>query len=195
MPPLRTEKRQATEARVLNEARRLFEQRGFAATTIRDIAQASDVSVGTVMAAGDKPALLVHVFDDLIAAEHDARSAPPTAGTCVDRILSIVDPFVTIFTDRQGLARAYASILVSGTHSSTLFTKLAARLVDEIRVALEDSSSAVEKQATANAAYFAYVGTLFSWSARPDADPAELTTSLRATFTAICATTTKGTTT
>lgn len=185
MLPLRAEKRQATRSRVLNEARRLFEQRGFTATTIRDIAQASNVSVGTVMSAGDKPALLVQVFDDLIAAEHDARSAPPTAGTCVDRILSIVDPFVTIFTDRQDLARAYASILVSGTHSSTLFTSLAAQLVEEIRAVLGNSNDA-EEYATANAVYFAYVGTLFSWSARPDADPAELTTSLRATFTTIC---------
>ena len=87
MLPLPAEKRQATESRVLNEARRLFEQRGFTATTIRDIAHAAGVSVGTVMAAGDKPALLVQVFDDLIAAEHATRSAPPTAGTCVDRIL------------------------------------------------------------------------------------------------------------
>lgn len=188
MPPLRTEKRQATEARVLNEARRLFEQRGFAATAIRDIAHAAGVSVGTVMAAGDKPALLVQVFDDLIAAEHAARSAPPTAGTCVDRILRLVDPFVTILIDRQDLARAYASILVSGTHSSTLFTSLAATLVEEIRVVILGSSNATEERAsaTANAAYFAYVGTLFSWSARPGADPAELTDTLRDTFTAIC---------
>ncbi|MGO2091908.1 MAG: TetR/AcrR family transcriptional regulator [Microbacterium gubbeenense] len=185
MLPLRAEKRQATRSRVLNEARRLFEQRGFTATTIRDIAQASNVSVGTVMSAGDKPALLVQVFDDLIAAEHDARSAPPTAGTCVDRILSIVDPFVTIFTDRQDLARAYASILVSGTHSSTLFTKLASRLVDEIRAAIGGSDDA-EAYATANAAYVAYIGTLFSWSARHGADSRELIAALRATFTTIC---------
>ncbi|MDO5619643.1 TetR/AcrR family transcriptional regulator [Kocuria sp.] len=195
MPNLREEMRQVTRTRVLEEAGRLFEQRGFGATTIRDIAQASEVSVGTVMAVGDKTALLVQVFDGLIMTEHDARAAASSSDAagdsdCVDRILRLVGPFVTMFTDHQDLARAYASAVVSGTHPSTLFTTLAARLVEEIRVVVDESCPCVGERASAiaRAAYFSYVGTLMSWSAHPDADPTALTVSLRSTFTTICIT-------
>ena len=42
-------KRDRTEAAVLAEAGRLFALRGFAATSVRDIAAAAGVSVGTVV--------------------------------------------------------------------------------------------------------------------------------------------------
>lgn len=192
----REELRQATQVRVLNEAGQLFQQRGFAATTIRDVAEASGVSVGTVMATGDKNSLLVQVFDAFIGAEHmwrDGAAMRPHSGElvgCAERILGLVQPFLALFTTRPDLARTYASILVSGQHTSILLTDLAARLVDEIQAVIEDEGGEdVEAvSATATAVYFAYVGILFTWAARADAEPSELSDTLRSAFTAICPT-------
>lgn len=194
MPSTREQLRQATRRRVVDTAGRLFRERGFATTTIRDIAEASGVSVGTVMAAGDKNSLLVQVFDELITAEHvrrgdaDAIPEPGAGSSCVDRVMELVRPFVTLFTGRLDLARAYASILVSGDHESALFAGLAERLVEEIRetITRHGCTPAEDAAAKAEAFYLAYVGALFTWSARSTADPTALDDGLRTTFTAIC---------
>lgn len=241
MPPTREQLKQVTQQRVVDAADRLFRERGYSETTIRDIAEASGVSAGTVMATGDKNALLVRTFDRLISLEHVRRvthlpapSANRTADTnsnftnnttnsstthdtggtgytgnngytgdidytgdngytgntdtCTDRLLTLVQPFVVVFTAHDDLARAYASILASGNHTSTLFTELAEQLIGEFQLAITryECVSTINALSKAQALYFAYVGILFSASSQ---DPAELTSleaRMRDTFTAIC---------
>jgi AcrR family transcriptional regulator len=190
MSPSRAELRQATHERVLAAADRLFRERGFDATTIRDIAEASGVSVGSVMASGDKNALLVQVFDSLVEKGH---AQPPTAlnrgDSCADGILNLVRPFVALFTSRQDLSRIYASIQVAGKEPSPLFTRLAALLVEEIgaTISAHECTDPAAIAGTAQAIYFAYIGTLFSRSAQQTIDETELLSSLHITFTSICA--------
>src|SRR5690606_13734854 len=142
MASSREELKRATRTRVLEVADQLFQERGFTGTTVRDIAEVAGVSAGTVMAVGDKNALLVSVFDAMIAAEHERRapSAPgttvPAVDTCVDRVEELVRPSVLLFTGRHELARTYASILMSGEHSSSLFTQLADQLIEELAAAI-----------------------------------------------------------
>jgi AcrR family transcriptional regulator len=179
---------------VLEVADQLFQDRGFAGTTVRDIAEVAGVSAGTVMAVGDKNALLVSVFDAMIAAEHDrrARSAPGATGlvadTCVDRVEDLVRPFVLLFTERHELARTYASILMSGRHSSPLFTQLADQLIEELAAAItvRECTSTAAAAGTAQALYAAYVGTLVTWAALGSDDRTALFRRLRTTFAAIC---------
>lgn len=194
MASSREQLKQATRSRVLEVADQLFQERGFAGTTVRDIAEVAGVSAGTVMAVGDKNALLVSVFDAMIAAEHDrrARSTPETTGpvadTCVDRVEDLVRPFVLLFTGRHELARTYASILMSGRHSSSLFTRLADQLIEELAAAItmRECTSIAAATGTAQALYAAYVGTLVTWAALGSDDPTALTRQLRTTFAAIC---------
>lgn len=184
MSPTREAARLATQQRVLEVAAQLFRERGFTSTSVRDIAEASGVSVGTVMAVGDKGALLVRVFDDLIAGEHEqqgrATDAIPghTTACRVTRLVELVRPFVELFASHPNLARAYASILVSGTHDSHLFSDLAGKLTQEFA-----STAGPSK---ARALYFAYLGVLFSWAGGRSNDPAGITAELRTTFAAIC---------
>lgn len=129
--------RRETQMKVLRAADVLFQRQGFAETTIRDIAASSEVSVGTVMAVGDKRALLVMIFDRFIDGLH--RRQPLTNGgdgSQVDRIMGLLDPFIILFTGRSELARAYASVLVAGEHLSSVFTELAETLINEIRAVL-----------------------------------------------------------
>jgi len=192
MTPTRAELKRATHQRVVDAAGRLFQERGFMATTVRDIAETCGVSIGTVMAVGDKDALLLSAFDALVAAEHDQRTDsstfPDGDGACADRLVDLVQPFIALFTGRAELARAYASILVSGSHVSALFADLAARLIEEFgrAITLHGCTMPADAPAKASALYFAYVGTLFTWSAKGSVDPSELVASLRATFAAIC---------
>ena len=60
------------------------------------------------------------------------------------RLSVLVQPFVAMFTGRPELARLYASILVSGTQSSSLFTELAARLVDEFAAAITEPIAMID---------------------------------------------------
>lgn len=186
--PTRSDMKAETQRRVLAEADRLFRERGLAATTVRDIAAASGVSVGTVMAVGDKPALLVKVFDGLIEETHTARKEMrPQGDDDATRVLNLIDPFLKLFISRQELARAYGSILISGTHSSEIFTRLTTILLAEIRDAINSpgrSPDDLDRQA--RALYYAYLGVLLNRATRPTLEGDSIIAELHATFDTIC---------
>jgi AcrR family transcriptional regulator len=160
----RQERRAATRQHVLAVAAQMFEERGFDSTTVRDIAQAAGVSVGTVMAVGDKSALLVEVFDARIGEVHENRAVSPTAtdGDAVDALLHIFAPFVEMFAANPTLAQDYAAALVSGKHRAGVFHDLAVTLRREISQTLQQSGISPEvADQTAIAVHLAYLGTLF----------------------------------
>lgn len=193
MPTQREAAKRATAKRVLSAAQKLLDREGFEATTVRDIAAECGVSVGTVMAVGDKRALVVQVFDGLIAQAQTLPERQEITGSQgthastltlhppeqAERLLALVEPFVTIFTSHLQLARTYASILASGKHDSWLFTDLAARLIAEFAQVLGSDLSA-------RTAYFAYVGVVYSWASTGSHDVTELNTQLRETFASLC---------
>ena len=175
--------RRETQEKVLRAADALFQEQGYVATTIRDIAAAAGVSVGSVIAVGDKNALLVAIFDRIIEdLHHDQPVLGVDGRSRVDRIMALLAPFIDLFMNRPELARAYASVLVAGGHSSTIFTKLATTLIDEIRQVLGVSDV---DGARARAIYLAYLGSLVAWAGGTD-DQRVLAEGLRETITSIC---------
>lgn len=165
MSTARSQQRQKTRAEVLKIAQQLFQERGFAHTTICDIAAAAGVSVGTVMSVGDKNALLVASFDQTVADTHKTYSPPPVGeGTITERILARFLPFITLFAANLELARIYGANLVTGVYPSALFTELQSMLIAEITTELIEhySDPAVARQ-VAESMYFAYVGRMFTW--------------------------------
>lgn len=198
----RTMARAETEQKVLCAAQELFDQHGYTHATIRDIACHADVSVGTVISVGDKEALLVQIFDQLIDAEHQHR-APTAAHGCVERCLELVRPFLTLFVERLDLARVYASILLSGRHSSEVFQALGERLIQEFEDAIittqnqcaqpgasAQPSAAAHPRAIAQALHAAYIGTLFIWASSPNQN-LDVEEHLRTHFATIISTTPK----
>lgn len=178
MATARTRSKLATRTRVLAAAEHRFRTVGFTGTTVRDIAADCDVSIGTVIATGDKRSLLVQVFDSLISSEQlgsepgqgdsTARDTAPE-----DALLSLVQPYIALFRSEPDLAREYASILVSGAHESILFGELSGRLISDFAevLAREPRCSGPLAGDLARTLYSAYVGTLFIWSAT-GGDPA-----------------------
>lgn len=185
MATVRELSRRETQAKVLREADALFQARGFASTTIRDIAAAAGVSLGTVMAVGDKNALLVKIFDRHIEGLHNDRPARGEDGTSqASQIMALLDPFIDLFTSRHQLARTYASILIAGNHSSAIFTELASMLIEEIRCVV--GGNVPGSEALARAIYLTYLGSLFAWTADSNSDSTALAEQLRGTITVIC---------
>src|SRR5699024_5681652 len=98
----RQQLKKETHSRVIEAATRLFTERGFETTTVRDIATSAAVSPGTVISVGDKNALLIKVYDNLIAGKHAQRSDAADASIssiCVERLEAMIVPFLVLFLD------------------------------------------------------------------------------------------------
>ena len=182
----RADQREATRLAVLEAAEGLFLERGFESTTVREVAEAAGVSVGTVMSVGDKRALLAAVFARGIGLVDERRRARAAArgfaaasvgrvaaqarvGATwrgpVARIVAIVEPYAALFAGRVELARAYAGVLATGRHGEVVFGELAEALRREFERELRVAPSAhPEPAAAAQAIYLVYMGALFVWA-------------------------------
>src|SRR3954469_20299008 len=118
--PLRAEQAQRTRAGVLDAATRCFLAKGYAATTMKDVAEAAGVAVQTVFGQGSKAALLLAcvdralVGDDeevplrqrehftrLLEADQKAAKLAVLREMAVDRVPSI-GPIVRVFQNAAG---------------------------------------------------------------------------------------------
>ncbi|NMD54756.1 MULTISPECIES: TetR/AcrR family transcriptional regulator [Tsukamurella] len=164
----RAEAKAGTRARVLAAADRSFRAHGFAGTTVRAIAADAGVSVGTVMAVGDKDALLIAIVDEWIAAVHTSRDAGkglPALGRAeaTARLVGIVAPFVTYFNADGDLSREYAAVLARGKHRSRTFGDLADELQSDFE-RIFAAAGCADPGAAARTLYFVYIGLLFATS-------------------------------
>jgi AcrR family transcriptional regulator len=103
--PLRTEQARQTRAAVLDAAARCFRDRGYAATTMKDVAAAAGVSVQTVFSQGSKASLLLSCVDRAVVGDDQDV---PLAGR---------DPFRRLVesTRRSDKLAAWREIAISHT--------------------------------------------------------------------------------
>ncbi|WP_067429449.1 TetR/AcrR family transcriptional regulator [Nocardioides jensenii] len=189
----REELRQGTHDKVMSSAERLFRKRGYRATTVRDIATDAGVSVGSVMAVGDKARLLVAMFDRSIGEIHVGRKRDgvPQARTGpdanpADRLLEVVAPFLAIFAEDTQLSREYSAILTSGDHDSALFHGLADDLIHEFAVVLGESGmDPKDVEVAAKAIYFAYLGVIRASAAKSGSHTPDSVQEMRDVFSYI----------
>ncbi|MEU5265283.1 TetR family transcriptional regulator [Amycolatopsis sp. NPDC021455] len=78
--PVREARARQTRAHVIATAGRLFAERGYAGTSMRQIAAAAGVSLETVTQTGRKPQLLLAAFRDGFAGDPDAVNLDALAG-------------------------------------------------------------------------------------------------------------------
>lgn len=160
----RSAQAERTRARVIDCAQTLFLAEGFAGTTIRRIAAEAGVSVGTVMAVGDKDALLLAAYDRWIGAVHEARVAglipPNKSAPAAVQVADMVQPFLDLFGAHPALAREYSAILARGGHRTDLFSSLALSLIAQFGEIMAEAGLGERSEAAGRAAYFAYIGLL-----------------------------------
>ncbi|WP_166792381.1 TetR/AcrR family transcriptional regulator [Cryobacterium sp. TMT1-66-1] len=189
----RDDLRQITNDKVTAAAELLFRKRGFKATTVRDIAAEAGVSVGSVMAIGDKSALLVAMFDRTISEMHHDRAAdaePKEVETVspdpTDRIMELITPFLALFASNMDLAREYGAVLMMGTHRSVIFHELGDVLLREINATLQASGmNENDAEVASRTVYIAYLGTTFAWAGSGSTDVTEPMSNLRSILTFI----------
>lgn len=168
----RDDQRQATRCAVLVSAENLFLQKGFKATTVRQIAADAGVSIGTVMAAGDKEALLVSIFDNWIEQVHSGRTPLKTAavtaetsGDAAKTITALVAPFFELYAHNMELAREYGAILLRRSNGSVIFQELATTLKTELESVLEQHGmEPAQATEAATVVYLSYLGILLTWA-------------------------------
>lgn len=157
----RTLSKNATHLKVLTAASELFENTGYADTSIRAIARKAEVSVGTVMSVGEKRALLVHCISYRIAQIHDElRNQPP------GDLISVIDPFLDMFAGHSDLSRSFASALIELGDQGQELKRLEHLLTEEILRRLATSILTEENSRNlAGVLYHAYLGLLIGWAA------------------------------
>src|SRR3954451_9121968 len=103
--PLRAEQAQRTRAAVLDAAGRCFLDKGYAATTMKDVAAGAGVSVQTVFGVGSKASLLLACVDRAVVGDDEA--VPFSQRELFVRLVEAPDRDGKLDAMRE-LARAYA---------------------------------------------------------------------------------------
>jgi AcrR family transcriptional regulator len=140
-PGLRERKKQEKLARIKQAARKLFEKQGVEATTIRQIAAAADIGLGTVFSyAANKEDLLVMIFREEVGETvKSAFESLPTRGI-LEQFLHIFDAIVEHHRKYPALARVFVKEIrfiddrrhEIGEFMKSLFSGLT-RLIDQAK--------------------------------------------------------------
>ncbi|OKJ04918.1 hypothetical protein AMK18_07015 [Streptomyces sp. CB01249] len=160
----RAEQKRRTAARIVRAAAALFRERGFQSTTVRQIAAEAGVSVGAVMAVGDKESLLSLVYDQAIADRIPAPPAPAETGAAppaADYLAHYFDPFLALFAENDDLARAYFRTLARGRPENAALGALRALSEDNLRAAMvNDGMDEARARLGAQVMFAGYLGEL-----------------------------------
>lgn len=107
--------KQDTRQLILDAALRLFEERGYAATTIRAIAGEAGVTPSNAYYWFSSKDELVQAFYVRIQAEHSARAAVGLArgGTLVERVRAVEHAFLDVIADYHGFGQAFVSLAIA----------------------------------------------------------------------------------
>ena len=170
--------------RILAEAGRLFAKHGYAATTTSAIAEAADVSHGTLFRyAPTKRALMLMVGNATLSARL-AKYAEAGHGTATDRIIALVAPFIDDRTQLENLVAYQRAALDGDRHEEHCAEAVAIveRLIDAIGKLLLEVSERPDSAEAAHLAAEAIYASLHLQVVLADRDgrsPDELTTHFR----------------
>jgi len=115
-PGLRERKKLARRGRIVEAARELFREKGFEATTTREIAERADVGAGTVFVyAKSKSDLLVLVYWEAIRdTVRRAFTTLPKGATLADELMHVFTRLFDMYARDPELSRVYIRELVFG---------------------------------------------------------------------------------
>lgn len=156
-------RRRTTETTVLAEAGRLFASQGLEGTSVRDIAAAAGVSVGTVVSVGTKNELFIASMEEL--ATGGARRALDTGADPREELRTFVATSAGLTQEGAVLTRDYLTALLSSSPTAANRARLGSVLDDLTRVwgrhlGLSDDSP--HAALAARSFYLSLVGAVFA---------------------------------
>ena len=142
---LRAQQAQRTRVAVLDAACRCFVERGYAATTMKDIAAAAGVSVQTVFGQGSKAALMLACVDRAVVG--DDESAPliqrdpvvrmMTAPTKAEKLRSMRELALLSVPAIGPIHRAFTAAAAADPEIGTAWTEYERRRYQDFRAMME----------------------------------------------------------
>ena len=186
---LRERKKLETRERIRAAASELFTRHGYAAATMRQIANRAHVGLGTLFNyAQDKRDLVFLIFNEELNAMTDVALAAPRAdGRLLDQLLAVFRVHYRWLGAKPALARILLQELTfysSGKQAAT-FHGIRKRLIDGIEYLVrraQRSSRGYSKEKPeliARHIFFVYSASLRWWIAAPKPDPARGLADLR----------------
>jgi len=157
-------------ARILTTARRLIAERGFEGLTMRDLAQASRVSVPTLYNLfGGKLALLVGELDETFA-RVDASMRAASGPTFVERVVAGCEAANDDLLAVPRYSRALVHLTLVSPETRPMRREIGRRYVAMMAGTIRDAQAAgeiaefVDAEAVAARAYAHYVATMIQWA-------------------------------
>ena len=169
---LRARNKREKEERILAAARTLFSERGFEATTTRDIAERAGIGTGTLfLYVRSKEELLLRLFaDELERVQGQLFQSLPREEPLVDQLMAIFGGLFDLYSENPALSRTYIRELLflepeQAEEHQGVVDGLLARLAGLLEAA--QAHGEVDKelnltQAAVNA-YSLYLTTLVAW--------------------------------
>lgn len=176
----RQAQKEATRARIVEAAKTLFEMEGYAATTLRGVAKAANVAVGTVFVHfGDKRDLLHSaLFEDLEATAQEALASLPEAGPIEGVTHHLAARYLAYYQARPELSRVLlAESLLAEPPWQGRFAAQVGTIHQALSARFEAARAAGEVAEDADGALFGvaffsfYYFALISWAQGAHPDP------------------------
>jgi TetR/AcrR family transcriptional regulator len=185
----RERKKLETRERIRSAAAELFTRHGYAAATLRQIADRAHVGLGTLFNyAEDKRDLVFLIFNEELNAMTDVALAAPRAGRpLLEQLMAVFRVHFRWLGAKPALARILLQELTfysSGKQAAT-FHGIRKRLIDGIRALVEKAQkgrkfdSGEDPAFVARHIFFVYSASLRWWIAAPRPDPAKGLADLR----------------
>ena len=185
----REQRKLETRERIRAAAAELFTRHGYAAATMRQIADRAHVGLGTLFNyAEDKRDLVFLIFNQELSAITDVALAAPRPGQpIVEQLVAVFEVHYGWLATKPALARILLQELTfysSGKQAATVHG-IRTRLIDGVEALIERAQTAREIQSkekpalVARAIFFLYSASLRWWIAAPQPDPAKGVAELR----------------
>jgi AcrR family transcriptional regulator len=168
-PPGQTAQGAAAQDRLYGTAIRLIAERGYEATTLRDIARAAGVSVGLLYRYfPSKQAIVIALYDEL-SAHYERRAAEMPAGSWRERFIFALTASLAVLEPHELALRALTPVLVGDPEegifaSSTAFSRLRVqRVFEEAVTGAGDAPKAPLGEALGRLLYLVHLAVLLWW--------------------------------
>jgi len=168
-PRGRTQRGEQTRLRLYDTAVRRIAERGWEATTLRDIAEAAGVSVGLLYRYFPSKRAVVLELYDALSAEYAQRAASMPPGRWRDRVLFALRTSLEVLDPHRATLAALVSVLVGDAHEGLFApgTAFSRRRVQTVFVAAvvdaSDAPRGILAPALGRLAYLVHLAVLLWW--------------------------------